>query len=111
MEACHSQWKHFLDVEFLVAKEGKVFYDKSFGYLAGDKKTPVDINTIYDIASITKVAATNLAVMKLVEQGKISLNEKVGYLPAHDQRHRQRIFENKRYSHAPSRLKVVDSFL
>jgi CubicO group peptidase (beta-lactamase class C family) len=43
---------------------------------------PVDARTIYDLASITKVAATTQAMMKLVEEGKIQLNDTLGsYLP------------------------------
>ena len=72
----------FPGCRILVAKEGKVFYDKPFGFTDETKKTAVDINTIYDIASITKVAATTLAVMKLYEQGLINLNDSLGtYLP------------------------------
>lgn len=72
----------FPGCRILVAKEGKVFYDKPFGYLSEEKKNTVDINTIYDIASITKVAATTLAVMKLYEQGKLRLDDFLGsYLP------------------------------
>jgi beta-N-acetylhexosaminidase len=72
----------FPGCRILVAKEGKVFYDKPFGYLTQERKNSVDLNTVYDIASITKVASTTLAVMKLYEQGKINLNDYLGnYLP------------------------------
>jgi len=72
----------FPGCRILVAKEGKVFYDKPFGYLTQERKNSVDINTVYDIASITKVASTTLAVMKLYEHGKINLNDYLGkYLP------------------------------
>lgn len=81
LESCIRQGA-FPGCRILVAKEGKVFYDKSFGYLEPNKKNSVDINTVYDIASVTKVAATTLAVMKLYEQGKIDLNGYLGkYLP------------------------------
>jgi len=62
----------------LAAKGGKVFYDKAFGYLKPDRKEVVDINTVYDIASVTKVAATTMAVMRLYEQGKIELDANLG---------------------------------
>jgi beta-N-acetylhexosaminidase len=66
----------------LAAKDGKVFYDKAFGYLEYDKMHPVDSNTLYDMASCTKVLSTTLAVMRLYEQGKLDLNKTVGdYLP------------------------------
>nr|MBP6315663.1 serine hydrolase [Chitinophagaceae bacterium] len=73
----------FPGCRILAAKDGKVFYDKAFGYLTQQKKNIVDINTIYDIASVTKVVATTMAVMKLYDQGKISLNDPLGkYIPA-----------------------------
>jgi beta-N-acetylhexosaminidase len=66
----------------LAAKNGKVFYNKAFGYLKYDKKQAVDTSTLYDMASCTKVLATTLAVMRLYEQGKLDLNKTIGdYLP------------------------------
>lgn len=72
----------FPGCRILAAKDGKVFYDKSFGYLTQEKRNLVDINTEYDIASMTKVTATTMAVMKLYDEGKISLDSYLGkYLP------------------------------
>lgn len=72
----------FPGCRILAAKDGKVFYDKAFGYLDYDKKHPVDTNTVYDLASCTKVLATTLAVMRLYEQGKLDLEKTIGdYLP------------------------------
>lgn len=66
----------------LASKDGKIFYDKSFGYFDYYKKKAVDNNTVYDMASVTKVLATTLAVMRLYETGKISLYKTAGdYLP------------------------------
>jgi len=66
----------------LAARDGKVFYDKAFGYYKYDKEQPVDTNTLYDMASCTKVLATTLAVMRLYEDGKLDLNKTLGdYLP------------------------------
>ncbi len=62
----------------LAAKNGQVFYDKAFGFLDYGKKNPVDNNTVYDLASVTKAAATTIAVMKLVEEGKINLDKTLG---------------------------------
>lgn len=66
----------------LAAKNGKVFYDKAFGYMKYDKERKVDTNTLYDMASCTKVLATTLAVMRLYEQGKLDLDKTLAdYLP------------------------------
>lgn len=68
--------------QVLVAKDGVVVYDKSFGYLTYDKKQPVTDSTIYDIASITKVASTLQAVMYLYERGQLDVMQKASeYLP------------------------------
>lgn len=63
----------------LVAKDGKVVYEKSFGYLMYDKKTPVTDKTIYDLASVTKVTATLQAVMFMYDRGLIDINKKASY--------------------------------
>ncbi len=63
--------------QVLVAKSGKIIYNKSFGYHTYQKKQLVNNNHLYDIASITKIAATTLGAMKLYEQGKIRLNDRV----------------------------------
>lgn len=66
----------------LVLKDGQLAYDNSFGHLNYDLKQTVNDSTIYDIASITKIAATGIAVMKLYEEGKIELSAKLGdYVP------------------------------
>jgi CubicO group peptidase (beta-lactamase class C family) len=66
----------------LAAKNGKVFYDKSFGYLTYDKTTPVTASTVYDLASLTKVVSTTLAIMRLSEQQRINIDKTLGdYLP------------------------------
>ena len=72
----------FPGCRIMALKDGKVFYDRSFGYQTYSKKIAVSGNTVYDLASVTKIAATTMAVMKLYEQGKINLNATLGtYLP------------------------------
>ena len=66
----------------LAIRNGKMFYDKAFGYLNYSKKRAVDTNTLYDMASCTKVLATTISVMKLVELGKLDIDKTLGdYLP------------------------------
>ena len=64
-------------LQLLVAKNGKIIYDKSFGYLTYDKKIKVKNNTIYDLASLTKILVTLPIIMKLVENGTITLDTKL----------------------------------
>lgn len=61
--------------QVLVARHGKVIYEKAYGHFTYDEKHPVNSTTVYDIASVTKVAATMQAVMKLTEEGKLDLDE------------------------------------
>ena len=66
----------------LVLKDGKEVFNRSYGYLNYDKLKKVNDSSMYDIASVTKIAATTLAVMKLYEDGKIDLQKTLGhYLP------------------------------
>jgi CubicO group peptidase (beta-lactamase class C family)/beta-glucosidase-like glycosyl hydrolase len=66
-----------------VARRGKVVFDRSFGWYTYDNKIPVTDETLYDLASITKVAATLQAVMFLEEKGMIDVHKKASmYLPS-----------------------------
>ncbi len=73
----------FPGCQVLVAKSGKVIYQKSFGKLTYDTLAPAVQNYyLYDLASLTKMLATTLAVMKLVEDKQLDLDDKLGlYLP------------------------------
>lgn len=68
----------FPGCRILASKNGKVFYNESFGYYNPGKDKRVDTNTIYDVASVTKVMSTTLAVMRLYETGKLSLDKTIG---------------------------------
>ncbi len=68
--------------QVFVAKEGKVIYNKGFGYHAYDYKTAVNTNDVYDIASVTKVAGTTMCAMHLYEKGKYQLTDSIkSFLP------------------------------
>lgn len=66
----------------LVAKDGKIAYEKSFGFLTYDSTEAVYPETIYDLASVTKIMATTVSVMKLYDEGRLDLQKTLGdYLP------------------------------
>lgn len=68
--------------QILVAKDGQVVYHKAFGHQTYDKTRTATTEDLYDMASITKCAATTVSLMKLYEEGKVDLNENYGkYLP------------------------------
>lgn len=76
----------------LALKDGKIMYEKGYGYktyedrvttqqIKGDQ-LPVNMYTVYDLASLTKICATTLCIMKLYEEGKLDLKKNLSaYLP------------------------------
>ncbi|MBY0435478.1 MAG: serine hydrolase, partial [Cyclobacteriaceae bacterium] len=66
----------------LVARHGKVIYEQSAGSLTYENTQTVTDETIYDLASVTKVTATLQTVMFMQEKGLIDINKKASvYLP------------------------------
>lgn len=60
----------------LVAKDGEVVYERSFGYRSlAPRKTPMELGTIFDLASLTKPMATTVAIMLLVKEKKLRLDD------------------------------------
>lgn len=65
----------------LVAREGKVVFNKGYGFADAAGKKPNDVNTIFQIGSVTK-QFTAAAIMKLQEEKRLSLNDYIGkYFP------------------------------
>ena len=61
--------------QILIAKDNKIIYDESFGYHTYQKKIPVTSETIYDVASITKILASTISVMHLHDAGSFSFDD------------------------------------
>jgi CubicO group peptidase (beta-lactamase class C family) len=77
----------------LIGHRGKTIYRGVFGYrrLTPDA-APMQYNTIFDLASLTKVVATAPAIMQLLEQGKLSLDASVAtYWPAFGKNGKEKI--------------------
>ncbi len=64
----------FPGCQVLVARKGKVIYNKAFGTKTYGSTDTVTTTDLYDIASITKIAGTALATMKLYDMKKLNLN-------------------------------------
>tara|TARA_R110002051_G_scaffold303610_1_gene372579 strand:- start:34174 stop:37083 length:2910 start_codon:yes stop_codon:yes gene_type:complete len=64
----------FPGAQILVARKGKVVYQKGFGKPTYDSKEKITNDYIYDLASLTKILATLPMVMKMEEEGAIGLN-------------------------------------
>ncbi len=62
----------------VVGHDGKIVHRKAYGQRAlAPAREPMTLDTIFDVASLTKVVATTPSIMKLFEQGKIRLNDPV----------------------------------
>lgn len=96
--------------QLLVMHRGRVVLDRCYGSLSyGDSAAPVTKETLYDLASLTKVTATTLAVMKLVDQNKVGLNDKLSrHLPYLKGTDKERITVKQVLSHCAG-LKAYDA--
>ncbi|MGC6430787.1 MAG: glycoside hydrolase family 3 N-terminal domain-containing protein [Jejuia sp.] len=61
-------------IQLLIARKGKVIYNKNFGKHTYEGKNKVSFDDIYDLASLTKILATLPLVMELEERGEVSLD-------------------------------------
>ena len=69
-------------MQLLIARNGKIVYNKNYGYHTYEKKQKVDAHTLYDVASLTKILATLPLIMELEEKGVVDLNTRLGdFLP------------------------------
>ncbi|MBR4924038.1 MAG: serine hydrolase, partial [Bacteroidaceae bacterium] len=68
--------------QVLILKDGVPVYDKCFGSFTYEPSTKVSSEHLYDLASLTKTTATLLAVMKLYDEGKFGLTDRISkYVP------------------------------
>jgi CubicO group peptidase (beta-lactamase class C family) len=65
-------------MQIVAAKNGKIVYDKSFGYQSVEHKKKVDNKDLYDLASVTKVTATLPLLMEEVDKGNLNLDQTLG---------------------------------
>ena len=88
MDPYHFQWVDTLAIEAVkkyatpgmqlaVVKDGDIVFEKAYGYFTYDSLREVTTETVYDIASVTKVAGTLPAIAMLIDQGKINLDDSV----------------------------------
>lgn len=100
--------------QIVVLHKGREVFNKSYGHRTYDSPSPqadtVLPSTLYDLASLTKVCATTLAVMRLVDQGRLSIDDPLGkYLPYLDTTDKRHITIKQALSHC-ARLKAFDNY-
>lgn len=76
------QQQTFPGCQVLVAKDNTVIFNKYYGYQTYEKLLPVNENTLYDIASVTKIIASTASLMHLEGEGKLQLEYSLcDYIP------------------------------
>lgn len=74
--------KAYPGCQVLAAKDGKIFYHKAFGHHTYDCRQAVRLTDLYDLASLTKVAATTLAMAGMYGHNEIDIDQRLSsYLP------------------------------
>ena len=88
----------------LVSHRGRVVYHRAFGLRAVvPEPEPMTPDTVFDLASLTKVVATTTAVMMLVEEGRIRLRDTVASLAARLRAPREGRHQGGASAHPPVR--------
>ncbi|WP_147678727.1 glycoside hydrolase family 3 N-terminal domain-containing protein [Algibacter pacificus] len=97
-------------IQLLVARKGKVIYNKNFGKHTYSGKEKVSFDDIYDVASLTKILATLPLLMELEEQGEVTLDTKlVEILPEYKGSNKENITLKQMLSHY-ARLRPWEPF-
>jgi beta-glucosidase-like glycosyl hydrolase/CubicO group peptidase (beta-lactamase class C family) len=74
--------KAFPGCVVLAVHDGEIIYHKAFGNYKYEASAPMTYESIFDLASVTKVSATTVSVMRLYDEGKLDIKKRLGdYLP------------------------------
>jgi uncharacterized protein YbbC (DUF1343 family)/CubicO group peptidase (beta-lactamase class C family) len=94
----------------LVGHDGQVIYRKAFGERSLEPhREPMTVDTIFDIASLTKVVATTTAAMQLVQKGQVRVNEPVAkYIPEFAENGKEEITVRELLTHYSGLPKDLD---
>ncbi|HMQ07470.1 MAG TPA: glycoside hydrolase family 3 N-terminal domain-containing protein [Saprospiraceae bacterium] len=86
--------------QILIAKDGKIVFEKSYGHFTYTHNRPVTKDDIYDLASVTKILTTTISMMKLVDQGKVNIRNKAStYIPQLDTTNKKNIKIDEMMAH------------
>ena len=61
--------------QILIAKSGKIFFNKSYGFHTYENKRKLRNDDVFDLASITKISSTLPMLMKMVDEDKLDIND------------------------------------
>lgn len=87
-------------LQILVARKGKVVYNKAFGKHTYEGKEKVDLDDMYDVASLTKIVATLPLLMELEEKGMVSADTRLSeILPEYKNSNKKNVTIKQMLSH------------
>lgn len=95
----------------LVARQGRVIYRKAFGYRSKEEELaePLTIDSIFDLASLTKVVATATSIVILVEEGKLTLGDPVAdHIPEFGRRGKSKVTIGHLITHYSGLRPILD---
>lgn len=105
----------FPGCQVLVARNGKVICNRSYGYTDTKTKSPVTVNTMYDLASVSKATGTLPGIMKAYDKGLISVEAKASqYIPQLQEGNKKDITVRELLFHEtgiPASLNMYDAML
>ncbi|WP_428327429.1 serine hydrolase domain-containing protein [Mucilaginibacter sp.] len=95
----------------LVIKDGKVIFNKAYGYHTYAKTQADKLTDIFDLASMTKISATTIEAMQLTDQGKLTLDATIGdYLPLAKKTNKNDIHVRELLLHQAGLIPDIPSF-
>ncbi len=90
----------FPGCQILMAKDGKVFLEQAYGYHTYQKSDEVRLSDIYDLASLTKIFASTVSVMRLNQEGRLDIDRPLSdYLPYLKQSNKKDMFLREIMAH------------
>lgn len=69
--------RYFPGAQLVIGNSEGVVYSKSYGFTDYNYTSPVDDDTLFDLASCTKVCATTLSIMTLIDEGRLTLDTRI----------------------------------
>lgn len=62
-----------------IGEKENLFVCEARGYICQGNKVAASLNTIYDMASLTKILSTTMAALRLIEKGTLCLSDRINY--------------------------------
>lgn len=103
--------KAYPGCQIFVVHEGNVIIDKAYGHLTYNQREEVDTETMYDVASLTKIAATTMSIMDLENKNMINIDAPLStYLPFLNQSNKSKLIIRDIMSHSTGLIPYINFY-